>query len=210
MFFKRGAKEIKNPIEFLKKWVPSEEDTYTISEKMVSDVSMNVCRSWEDDNNCTLVALCNIMQHYAKEDYPMISKDIMERYKVVRKQAALCGYDGKKGIPVYKNRKFANLFCRAMFAKKQIKARARYLISKRRAIASIDANQPFLLSLASGYYFDHTVAVYGYANYTNNRTGKTYTFLMLADGWHDSCRYLAWTHTRAKHITCMTQILGLS
>ena len=53
--------------------------------------------------------------------------------------------------------------------------------SDKTALKLIDNGQPFLFSLAIGIYFNHTVAVYGYRIYTNNRTGHQYTFLMLAE-----------------------------
>lgn len=63
-----------------------------------------------------------------------------------------------------------------------------------------------MFSLASGVYFDHTVTVYGYKIYKNNRTGKKYTFLMLKDGWSNSIRYLAWKNTGASYVGCITSI----
>lgn len=215
--FKKSAKEIMNPIDYLHERFHA-DDTYTIAEKQIANVSNATCRNFDDNNNCTLVALSNITAHYATNpdlseassetaESNVLSNDVAERYKLVREFAVKVGYDGEHGIPVFKNRRFAKLFCKAVFKGSEVKARCHYFISRKRAMRAIDANRPFLLSLASGYYFDHTVAVYGYANYTNDRTGKTYTFLMLKDSWRDSCRYLAWKNTGAMHITCMTELI---
>lgn len=205
--FKKSAKEIKAPIEYLHKRVGRAEDMYTVTEKVISNVSNDTCRNFPDNNNCTLVALCNIARYYAANPLFSISENVAVRYGAIRELAVKVGYDGEHGIPVFKNRRFANLFCKLLLNSAKAKARCHYFISRKRAMRAIDEERPFLLSLASGYYFDHTVAVYGYANYTNNRTGKTYTFLMLQDSWHDSCRYLAWKNTGAWHITCMTELI---
>lgn len=55
-------------------------------------------------------------------------------------------------------------------------------------------------------YFDHTVAVYGYKIYKNKRTGVSYTFLMVRDGWSTSTRYLAWTNTGESYVGCVTSV----
>lgn len=40
----------------------------------------------------------------------------------------------------------------------------------------IDSGNPCMFSIANGYYYNHTVAVVGYKEYKNMRTGKVYTF----------------------------------
>lgn len=85
--------------------------------------------------------------------------------------------------------------------------RNNYLWTDTTVTDALDNGKPFLFSLASGYYYDHTVAVYGYKTYKNDRTGEKYTFLLLADGWHSSVRYLAWTNTVEAYVACMTTII---
>lgn len=48
-----------------------------------------------------------------------------------------------------------------------------------------------MFSIANGYYYNHTVAVVGYKEYKNMRTGKVYTFLVVHDGWSTTTRYIA-------------------
>lgn len=205
--FKKSAKEITNPIDYLHENIGKADDCYTVALQKVPNVSNAICRSFPDKNNCTLVALCNITQYYASKTDGIISMNVEERYRSIRELAKKLGYDGEHGLSVFKNRRFANLFCKTFFKNRKIKGCCRYFITRKRAIQTIEANRPFLLSLASGYYFDHTVAVFGYANYTNHRIGKTYTFLMLYDSWHNTCRYLPWKNTGAFHITCMTELV---
>lgn len=228
IMLKKKSKEIINPIKYLNEKLCNKDDTYTVSVKQIPNVSNSICRDFCDKNNCTLVALNNIANYYAsnmqnatnvmniKDAINMqnatssscnISTDVKERYKQIRDIAVRVGYDGEHGIFVLKNRRFANIFCKDILKGIKAKGRTHYFISYKRAIKSIDEGRPFLLSIASGYYFNHTVAVYGYANYINNRTGKCYTFLMLRDGWHNACRYLAWQNTGARYITCMTEIV---
>lgn len=205
--FKKSAKEIIDPIEYLHKRDGEAEDTYTVIEKTIPDVLNAICRDFADKNNCTLVALCNITGYYVSYNEVQEIKDISSRYNLIREIAITLGYKGKRGLSVFKNRRLADLFCRSAINCAKLKGRCHYFISRKRAMRAIDENRPFLLSLANGYYFDHTVAVYGYANYTSNKTGKTYTFLMLHDSWHNECRYLAWKNTGAVHITCMTELV---
>lgn len=208
MLFRRSAKEVKSPTEYLKEYVDVLEDTCVISETEISNVSMTVCKKWQDKNNCTLVAVCNVLEHYAGM-YDFIPSDMDERYKVVHEQAVACGYDGIHGVSVFKNRKLVNRVIHAFCKKGFFKAKSRYFPSKKRVIKVLDAGQPLLLSIGSGYYFDHTVTVYGYVTCTDRTTGKSYVLLKVADGWHDTCRYIPWTHTGAHHITCMTLLVNL-
>lgn len=60
--------------------------------------------------------------------------------------------------------------------------------------------------IASGVYYDHTVAVFGYKTYTNLRTREKYTFLIIADGWSHNSRYLPWTNTGAAYLGCFTSV----
>lgn len=63
-----------------------------------------------------------------------------------------------------------------------------------------------MFSVANGAYYNHTITVYGYKIYKNNRTNKKYTFLLLHDGWYNGTRYLAWTNTKESYVACLTSI----
>lgn len=63
-----------------------------------------------------------------------------------------------------------------------------------------------MFSIANGYYYNHTVAVVGYKEYNNMRTGKVYTFLVVHDGWSTTTRYIAMKNTGASYVACQTSI----
>lgn len=198
--------EITNPIIYLHNNVGKASDTYTI----VKDVSYNIekssCGDLDKGNNCTLTALCNIMFYYRNCRYYKIPESKAERYSIIKKQAIPLGYTGENGLTFTKNNNLVKNTWRDGFGYSTGNGKTNYLWNSDTLTKALDNGKPFLFSLASGYYYNHTVAVYGYRVYKNNRTGVRYTFLLLADGWHNSGRYLAWENTKEAYVGCMTAI----
>lgn len=200
---------ITNPITYLHKNVAKSTDKYTvISTKTVSGTASKTCSDLGGHNNCTLVALYNIMVHYRGKGYSKIPSKQSELYSIIKKQATKLGYnyEKSKGLSVTKNDNLVTNTWRKGFGYSAGKGTNNYLWTYSTATNSIKKGKPIMFSLASGVYFDHTVTVYGYKVYKNNRTGKKYTFLMLKDGWSNSTRYLAWRNTGASYVGCVTSI----
>ena len=80
------------------------------------------------------------------------------------------------------------------------------MVSARRALKLLDEGTPFMLSIAYGVYFNHTITVYGYETYRDTRNGRTYTFLIINDEWSAERRYLPWSHLDKFRVTCLTKI----
>lgn len=199
---------ITNPVTYLRNNVGKSTDSYTYSETKVSGVSRTTCDTLGGHNNCTLTALYNLMIYYRAQGYSKIPSTNSTLYSKIKKEATSLGYDysTSTGLSVTKNNNLVKNTWRNGFGYTSGNGSNNYLWVNTTATKSINQGKPFIFSLASGRYYDHTVAVFGYRVYTNSRTNKSYTFLMLADGWSTSTRYLAWTNTGANYVACMTSI----
>lgn len=200
---------ITNPVTYLHNTVAKSTDKYTVTTtKVVSGVGSRTCTNLGGHNNCTLTSLYNIMVHYRTQGYRKIPTTQSELYLAIKKQATTLGYDysKSKGLSVTKNNNFVKNTWRKGFGYTSGNGYNNYAWTANSAISEINSNRPFMFSVASGIYFDHTVTVYGYKIYKNNRTGKKYTFLMLRDGWSNSVRYLAWSNTGASYVACLTSV----
>lgn len=201
-----SAGVITNPLTYLHKNVGKSTDTYTLKTVTLSGVTKTTCSSLDNGNNCTLTALYNIMSYYRAKGYSKIPTSNSTLYSKIKKEATSLGYTASDGLTVTKNNNLVKNTWRNGFGYSSGNGSNNYLWTATSATKSIDNGKPFMFSLASGYYYDHTVAVYGYRVYTNNRTGKSYTFLQIADGWSSTARFLAWTNTGESYVACMTSI----
>ncbi|MGN0379302.1 MAG: hypothetical protein ACI4EU_06915 [Butyrivibrio sp.] len=131
-------------------------------------------------------------------------------YNVIKTQATELGYDysRSKGLSVTKNNNLVTNTWQNGFGYSSGKGTNNYFWTNSTAINLLNNNKPFMFSLASGVYYNHTVTVYGYKVYKNNRTGTEYTFLQLSDGWSNSTRYLAFTNTPAVYVACLTSVVA--
>lgn len=87
-----------------------------------------------------------------------------------------CDYDNSKGLGVTKNTNLVTNTWRTGFGYTSRSGSNDYLWTNSTAINLIKSGKPFMFSLARGAYFDHTVYVYSYRIYKNDRTGISYTF----------------------------------
>lgn len=198
---------IDSPVVYLRNTVGKKTDSYTVVEsKMISGVTRSTCSSLGGGNNCTLTALYNVMRYYRAQGYSKIPSSNNKLYKKIKKQAKKLGYTSDDGFPVTKNNNLVNNTWRKGFAYSSGNGSNNYLWTDSTVKKALKNNRPFLFSMASGAYYDHTIAVYGYKVYKNKRTGKKYTFLVVADGWSSSARYLAFTNTGEAYVACMTSV----
>ncbi len=199
---------ITSPLAYLRNNFSKPDDTYSYKTKSLPQVGKYTCNDFGGHNNCTLTATCNISLYYNALGYTHIPSNPFEIYSFVKKHATVLGYNytKRKGLIVTKNDNLLRRLWHKSFRYPNTHCKSNYLWTDKTAINLIDNGQPFLFSLASGIYFNHTVTVYGYRVYTNNRTGHQYTFLMLADGWSNTTRYMAWTGTGESYVGCMSRI----
>ena len=178
-------------------------------ECVVGSVGQALCEHFDNHSNCTLTGAYNLLSFYRDaRGYHNIPKDSQELYKAVMAAGDRYGYnyEREKGIPVYNNRRFLKALLKDLsYAKERV--RAEYMVPARRAVKLLDEGTPFLLSIAYGVYFNHTITVYGYETYRDIRNGRTYTFLIINDEWDAGRRYLPWTNLDKLRITCLTKII---
>ena len=197
------------PILYLKN-VKNIDAEFLVKDKecVVDSVGTALCEHFDNHSNCTLTGAYNLLSFYRDvRGYSNIPGDPQELYKAVRETGDRYGYnyEREKGIPVYNNRRFLKALLKNLSYDKE-RVRAEYMVPTRRAIKLLDEGTPFLLSIAYGVYFNHTITVYGYETYRDTRNSHTYTFLIINDEWAASRRYLPWTHLDKFRITCLTKI----
>lgn len=198
---------IKDPVLYLEDKVAGKDNVYILEKQnIINGVGNAKCADLGGGGNCTLTGLYNIMLYYRQLGYKRIPDSNEVLYEIIKKQAQELGFAGK-GLTVTKNNNFVNRVWRKGFGYTSGKGNSRYLWRHARLIEEIDKGRPFLFSLASGVYFNHTVAVCGYQVYRNVRTGKKYVFLVIANAWSNQRRYMAFTHTGAKYLSCATFVV---
>ncbi len=197
---------ITNPIEYLIHNISKSADDYVVvTEKHIPETGFQTCAAFGNGNNCTMVALYNMMVYCRDEKlYSKIPSDNFELYNLIKRQASALGYTEKKGLSFTKNNSLIRNTWNNELHTAGVKGRTRFYLRKSLPIEKIDTGKPFMFSLACGVYFNHTVTVFGYRVYKNKRTSKEYTFLMIKDGWSSFTRYLPWTNTGTFYLGCMT------
>lgn len=198
---------IKDPKAYLQDSFTHRDDGYILEkENIINGTGSTKCSDLGGGGNCTLTGIYNIMQYYRQQGYTRIPGDDEELYAVIKGEAYKLGFKNK-GLTVTKNNNFVNCVWKKGFGYTLGKGCSRYLWKHTRLIKEIDEGRPFLFSLASGVYFNHTVVVYGYQVYRSICTGKSYLFLVIADGWTNDKRYMAFNHTGFRYISCATFVV---
>ena len=198
---------IENPVSYLKKNVGKKTDVYSLkSSKILPGIGNTKCNSLGGNNNCTLTAFYNILKYYRTQGYNKIPKDNNKMYDIVKKCAIDVGYTKKRGLPVNKNNNLVKRTWQKGFGYSSGTGNSNYMWTYSTLKKQIDSGNPCMFSIANGYYYNHTVAVVGYKEYKNMRTGKVYTFLVVHDGWSTTTRYIAMKNTGASYVACQTSI----
>ncbi|MBO4680130.1 MAG: hypothetical protein J5626_10740 [Lachnospiraceae bacterium] len=197
------------PVLYLKN-VKGIEEEYLLKESAceVSSVGKALCGHFNDPSNCTLTGVFNLLSFYRDvRGFSNIPDDSSELYRVIREVGDRHGYnyEREKGIPVYNNRRYLKAVLRA-FGYPDVKVLAEFVVPMGKAIELLDNGSPFLLSIAYGVYFNHTVTVYGYETYRDTRTGRRYTFLLVNDEWSAAPRYIPWINMDRFKLICVTRI----
>lgn len=185
--------------------------TYSIdydNSLILSGVGSKTLSDLGGHNNCTLTALYNAMVYYRdNKGYSNISSNRTELYDIIKDEATALGYnyDTSKGLDVTKNDNFVtNVFKRYGYT--SVTGSNNYFWTDVSVKSAINDYGPFLFSLASGVYYDHTVMVFGYQTYKNSSNSNTYLFWLIKDGWGYTTRYLAMAGTGEQYVACMTTI----
>lgn len=210
--------EITEPLIYLKNKTGYDSECFTVSEVMTKNFGTLRMSEFEKNTECcTLVASYNVLQSYLNTEKPAIkgeqNAELVTRKAdepaafsplAVRKEAKRFFYRPSWGLSIIMNAPLLISVMRKHLGRKHGWAKMRLFPSKKSLMKRIDKGHPFVYSLASGFYFNHSVTVIGYKTYTNQQTGKAYTFLVLNDGWSFGTRYLAWKGTGAFYISCAT------
>ncbi len=212
--------EITEPLIYLKNKTGYDADCFSVSEVMAKNYGTLRMREFEKDTQCcTLVASYNVLQSYisaekasgnSEQNASNVTRSADEPGALtplaVRSEARKLLYRPSWGLSIIMNAPLLIGVMRKQLGRKRGWAKMRLFPSKKSLMKMLDKGHPFVYSLASGFYFNHSVTVIGYRTYTNKETGKSFTFLVLNDGWAIGTRYLAWKGTGAFYISCATYV----
>lgn len=203
--------QVTNPVTYLKNTKGKSTDSYSLTKsKIISGVGNTVCATYADKNNCTLISLFNIMKYYRGKGYSRIPSNNKTMYNKIKTQAKELGYVPWSGISQTKNDSLVKNTWRKGFGYTSGKGFNNYLWNFNTMKSAINSNKPFMFSMATNPYYDHTITVIGYKAYKNTRTKITYEFFVVYDGWSGSYRYLPGNNTGANYVACMTSVTAPS
>ncbi|MCX8131431.1 MAG: Spi family protease inhibitor [Clostridia bacterium] len=144
-------------------------------------------------NNCTLSSLSNIFIYFSANGWTKVPLDKSAIYSKVRAEAVSLGYTPSGGLGVTKNNNLVTNSWKA-FGYTNGSGSTSYTWSFSSIRSEIDNNKPVLFSLASGQYYNHTVAVRGYTKYKTLYQGTiasyTHDFYVVHDNWNSGDRYI--------------------
>ncbi|MBE5958894.1 MAG: hypothetical protein E7254_08565 [Lachnospiraceae bacterium] len=170
------------------------EDRYNCKPKKIEenilDMDEFVCGDFEQNSNCSLVAITRILTYYAKHGYDNISDDYRVNYEKVLKNAKTHGFNEKKGTHFYK----IDNIIREVFADygyRKVAIKSRYIWGFKSEVKNeINANRPVIMNIAMGQYEDHTITVCGYVIYQEDNTKKKHRMICVHDAWKRTVRYI--------------------
>lgn len=188
-----GYGGITNPSKYLK-------DRYggTISQSSSKSLSMQtfICNDFNEDNNCTLVAITRILYYYYNQGYKKLPSDYNTIYKKVLKVAKEYGYTEKKGTwPTKINNIIDDVLDDYGYTKSYSKGIYVWTFSGQ-VKKEIDNNRPVVMNIVRGYYGNHSISVSGYGIYKSKHKllfgsySKTHNMICVYDGWSRSKRYI--------------------
>lgn len=185
-------------LENICKW--PHEDFVEVKSVKVDKVGDALCYDYEDRENCSLVALTNLL--YSQKN----NMEIKDVYNIVKDVSGRLGYESskKRGLSVLKNHKAIRLLLKETGLSKNFKGKWRFLGTTGKGLELVDKGLPFMLSIAYGVYYNHSITVKGYSIYENTETGRRYTFLLVNDGWAGEERYLHWKTRCFHNPICLT------
>lgn len=133
------------------------------------------------EKNCTLASLTRIINYYFKD------LDKFEIYGEIFEIARRNGYFKEIGTLPFFISRIANTY----FKKKNMKIKARgiYLGNFYSYVKEeIDKFHPVLMNLATGYYKNHSLVIFGYSLY--DYRGMKIKILHVYDGWNKTPSYI--------------------
>ena len=138
-------------------------------------------------NNCSLVSVARVIDYYGKKTgLTQVTDDIYKIYLVIEKISKNYGYNDIRGTFPTK----IDDIMRDGFAAYGYRARCKgvYTWDINTVRREIDRSRPLLMSLARGFYRDHTITVSGYSVW---RAGnEDYPVLRVVDGWQPGYHYI--------------------
>lgn len=208
---KKNIKFIDNPIFYLEKQYGEDLSFIKIRDKRmdIGNLQQNQYETYSGVGelsgravgNCTLSSMCNTFDYFRKNGYDRIPEDPLERYQQIRNAVSFYMRAPLGGIEFYCNALLTERVWKA-FGYPGIHSRIIFFSSLSKAIQLASQGKPFLLSILSGRYHHHTVAVCGYAVFQNE--GQEYRFLRIQDNWSNTSRYL---YEKEKMICMITELI---
>jgi hypothetical protein len=135
-----------------------------------------------DDNDCTLVSITAMSYYCHNNGYDDIPSSTTKIYNDVLDVAEDHGYTPEGGTnPTVIDNIIEDVFDEWGY---DINASNVYIWSFSTFTNEIDRNRPVIFNIATGYYSNHSVSIFGYKEY------DVADFLMVKDNWSTSTRYI--------------------
>lgn len=139
-------------------------------------------------NNCVLTAISSILLFYHHCGYNRIDGNLVTLYEKVRKIGIKHGYTQQKGLGFHKIDNVATEILHD-YGYENGKCKGHYVWTFNQQVKKeIDANRSVIMSIARGYYRNHTITVCGYRTYTSGT--RLHNLLEVYDGWSEQSRYI--------------------
>lgn len=135
-----------------------------------------------DDNDCTLASITAMSYYCYNNGYDDIPSSTSSIYDDVLDIAEAHGYTPENGTnPTVIDNIIEDAFDEWGY---DINASNVYIWSFSTFTNEIDNNRPVIFNIATGYYSNHSVSIFGYKEY------DVADFLMVKDNWSTSTRYI--------------------
>ena len=172
----------KNRIADLNEYIEKNYPKAIFMESSEIEIPNFLQRDFQDgEKNCTLASLTRIINYYFKD------LDKFKIYGEIFEIARRNGYFKEIGTLPFFISRIANTYFKKN--KMKIKARGIYLGNFYSHVKEeIDKFHPVLMNLATGYYKNHSLVIFGYSLY--DYRGMKIKILHVYDGWNKSPSYI--------------------
>ena len=143
------------------------------------------------EKNCSVSSVARIVFYWKMQGVINTNDTLQQIYQRAETLARWHGYNAKKGLRAVKIDDLSQDLLRAYGYKSECKGIYGWEF-KKDVQPELDAGRPVILSIAGGYYHNHSVVVTGYKIYDYGKpdSGKELILLNIADGWRGLPRFI--------------------
>lgn len=143
------------------------------------------------EKNCSVSSVARIVFYWKTQGVIKTDDTLQQVYQKAETMARFYGYNAKKGLRAVKIDDLSKELLRAYGHRSECKGIYGWEF-KKDVQPELDAGRPVILSIAGGYYHNHSVVVTGYKIYDYGKpdSDKELILLNIADGWRALPRFI--------------------